>query len=60
MAKAYKKQSLGRGLSEILNDPLADIKSAKDKNAKYIIGSVIDLPIEQLKVNPYQPRTNFS
>ena len=25
MAKAYKKQSLGRGLSALLNDPIKDI-----------------------------------
>ena len=41
MAKAYKKQSLGRGLSALLNDPIEDIKSAKDKNADQIIGNII-------------------
>ena len=59
MAKAYNKQPLGRGLSALLNDPNDDIKTAKDKNADQIIGNVIELPIDQIKVNPYQPRTNF-
>lgn len=59
MAKAYKKQSLGRGLSALLNDPIEDIKSAKDKNADQIIGNIIELSIDQIKVNPFQPRTNF-
>ena len=59
MAKAYKKQSLGRGLSALLNDPTEDIKSAKDKNADQIIGNIIELSIDQIKVNPFQPRTNF-
>ena len=59
MAKAYNKQPLGRGLSALLNDPNDDIKTAKDKNADEIIGNVIELPIDQIKVNPYQPRTNF-
>ena len=59
MAKAYNKQPLGRGLSALLNDPNDDIKTANDKNADEIIGNVIELPIDQIKVNPYQPRTNF-
>ena len=59
MAKAYKKQSLGRGLSALLNDPIEEIKSAKDKNADQIIGNIIELSIDQIKVNPFQPRTNF-
>ena len=59
MAKAYNKQTLGRGLSALLNDPVDDIKSAEDKNADQIIGSVIELSIDQIKVNPFQPRTNF-
>ena len=59
MAKAYNKQPLGRGLSALLNDPVDDIKSAEDKNADQIIGSVIELSIDQIKVNPFQPRTNF-
>ena len=59
MAKAYKKQSLGRGLSEILSEPSEDINSAKDKNAEQIIGNIIDLPLQHIKANPFQPRTNF-
>lgn len=37
MAKAVKKQALGRGLSALLKDPENDIKSASDKNADQII-----------------------
>jgi|TARA_B110000263_G_scaffold248500_1_gene263572 ParB family chromosome partitioning protein len=59
MAKAYKKQSLGRGLSALLNDPIKDINSADDKNADQVIGNVIELHIDQIEVNPFQPRTNF-
>ena len=59
MAKAYKKQSLGRGLSALLNDPAKDINSINDTNADKLIGNIIDLPINQIKVNPFQPRTNF-
>ena len=59
MAKAYKKQSLGRGLSSILEDPNTDINSIKDTNADKLIGNIIDLPVDQIKVNPFQPRSNF-
>ena len=59
MAKAYKRQSLGRGLSALLNDPIKDINSADDKNADQVIGNIIELPIDQIEVNPFQPRTNF-
>ena len=59
MAKAYKKQSLGRGLSEILSEPSKDVNSAKDKNAEQIIGNIVDLPLKHIKANPFQPRTNF-
>lgn len=59
MAKAYKKQSLGRGLSSILEDPNSDINSIKDTNADKLIGNIIDLPVDQIKVNPFQPRSNF-
>ena len=59
MAKAYNKQPLGRGLSALLDNPLEDIKSVEHKNADQIIGNVIELPIDQINLNPYQPRTNF-
>ena len=36
MAKAIKKQALGRGLSALLKDTSDDIMSAKDKNADKI------------------------
>ena len=60
MAKANKKQALGRGLSALLNDPDNDIKSAKDKNAEKVIGNIIELDLDFIEVNPFQPRTKFS
>ena len=59
MAKAYKKQSLGRGLSALLENQENDINSAQDLNADKLIGNVIEIPIDQIKINPFQPRTNF-
>lgn len=60
MAKVHKKQALGRGLSALLNDPDKKVKSAKDDQADKIVGSVIDLPLEQIDMNPFQPRTSFN
>ena len=60
MAKATRKQALGRGLSALLNDPENDITSAKDKNADKVVGSIIELPLEAIEVNPFQPRTSFN
>ncbi len=60
MAKATKKQALGRGLSALLKDPANDIKSAEDKNADTIIGNIVELDIQSIELNPFQPRTNFN
>lgn len=60
MAKAMKKQALGRGLSALLKDPSNDIQSVQDKNADKVIGNIIELDIDFIEVNPFQPRTNFS
>ncbi|WP_111683615.1 ParB/RepB/Spo0J family partition protein [Winogradskyella tangerina] len=60
MAKATKKQALGRGLSALLKDPENDIKSAEDKNADKVVGSIVELDIDSIEVNPFQPRTNFN
>lgn len=60
MAKATKKQALGRGLSALLKDPENDITSAEDKNADKVVGSIVELDIKAIEVNPYQPRTSFN
>ncbi|MGK0252703.1 MAG: ParB family chromosome partitioning protein [Mariniflexile sp.] len=60
MAKAIKKQALGRGLSALLKDPSNDILSVQDKNADKVIGNIIELDTDFIEVNPFQPRTNFS
>ncbi len=60
MAKAVKKQALGRGLSALLNDPANDIKSASDKNADKVVGNIIELDLNFIEVNPFQPRSNFN
>ena len=60
MAKATKKQALGRGLSALLKDPENDISSVSDKNADKVVGNIVELEIASIDVNPFQPRSNFN
>lgn len=54
MAKATKKQALGRGLSALLKDT-----SVSDTFNDAVVGSIIEISLESIQVNPYQPRTYF-
>jgi ParB family chromosome partitioning protein len=56
MAKATKKQALGRGLSALLKETN---NAATDQNADAIVGNIIDLDLTVIEVNPFQPRTFF-
>ncbi|AWI25853.1 ParB/RepB/Spo0J family partition protein [Flavobacterium pallidum] len=60
MTKAIKKQALGRGLSALLKDPDNDIKSVDDKNADKVVGNIIELELDAIEINPFQPRSNFN
>ena len=58
MAKATKKQALGRGLSALLQEP-SQVISATDKNADKVVGSILEINLSLIEVNPFQPRTFF-
>jgi len=60
MAKAVKKQALGRGLSALLKNSVEDIQSIKDDNADKVVGSIVEIDLASIEVNPYQPRTYFN
>ena len=53
MAKAYKKRVLGRGLSAILND------NDNNRFSENRVNSISKILIDDIKLNPNQPRTNF-
>ena len=55
MAKAYKKRVLGRGLSAILRD---DDNNRFETNKKSY--SFNEIEIDEISLNPNQPRTNFN
>ena len=59
MAKANKKQALGRGLSALLKDS-SNLNSASDRNAGEIVGNIVEIELSHIQVNPYQPRTYFN
>ena len=57
---AEKKRALGKGLSALLKNPDTDIttnESIADTNQ--VVGSVSEIKIEQIEVNPFQPRIDF-
>ena len=61
MAKSSKKMALGKGLSAILNDPdLQQNSKTNPASSSPVIGNVIEIPLEQISENPYQPRTHFN
>ncbi|MBT3560069.1 MAG: ParB/RepB/Spo0J family partition protein [Flavobacteriaceae bacterium] len=57
MAKATKKQALGRGLSSILNK---DSNSTKSLNFNKRKSTIDNIDINLITVNPYQSRSNFN
>jgi ParB family chromosome partitioning protein len=58
---AEKRNALGRGLSALLNDSVnvAPNKSEIGTSADVSMGSVNEIKIAEIEVNPFQPRTDF-
>ena len=55
-----KKRALGKGLSALLKNPDTDITTNESiANTNQVVGSVSEIKIEQIEVNPFQPRTDF-
>lgn len=44
----------------MLKDPENNIQSVADKNADKVVGNIIELEIEAIEINPFQPRSNFN
>ena len=53
-----KRNALGRGLSAILRNPKTDITDNR-ADEKNLVGSTSDIAIEDIQINPFQPRVNF-
>lgn len=53
-----KRKAMGKGLAALLNDN-GNVNSGKDENAEKVLGSVAEIPMDQILANPDQPRTIF-
>jgi ParB family chromosome partitioning protein len=57
---AEKKRALGKGLSALLKNPETDITSLEsNKDLIKVAGSISEININQIEVNPFQPRIDF-
>ena len=55
-----KKRALGRGLEELFNNENLDLKSMENKIYESSTNEeVVEIPLEELRPNPYQPRKVF-
>lgn len=61
-----KKKALGRGLSALLSDSTpedkleVDIQSpAPSQQKSPVVSGIAEIPVEEIEVNPFQPRTHF-
>jgi ParB family transcriptional regulator, chromosome partitioning protein len=56
-----KRNALGRGLSALLESASTDITSNIKSNNELgaVVGAVTNLPLLQIEVNPFQPRSHF-
>lgn len=52
-----KRSALGKGLSALLENADTDVTSKT--GADGLVGSVAQIPLEQIEPNPFQPRTTF-
>ena len=60
MAKAIKKQALGRSLSALLNESNSDLSGIDKQTAKRSVVSIIEIDLTSIEVNPFQPRSQFN
>ena len=61
MGKRIKKRVLGRGLSVLLGDVEKNTFNEKAQNIdQEVVGKIIELEINEIEINPSQPRSNFS
>jgi ParB family chromosome partitioning protein len=57
--KDKRRNALGRGLSALLSDSSTEKMSVAEGLPEGSIGTVSEIPLEQIETNPYQPRTHF-
>tara|TARA_B100000497_G_scaffold110318_1_gene129635 strand:+ start:337 stop:1236 length:900 start_codon:yes stop_codon:yes gene_type:complete len=60
MAKAIKKQVLGRGLAALLQDSKTEKSNEESLIKGPQIGTIVELELGLIELNPFQPRTQFN
>lgn len=53
------KKSLGRGLGALLENAKTDVTTRTSGENTPVVGTVAAIPANQIKANPFQPRTHF-
>lgn len=60
MAKAIKKQVLGRGLAALLQDSKTEESKEESLIYRSQVGTIVELELGLIELNPFQPRTQFN
>ncbi len=56
-----KKRALGRGLEQLFNNENLDLNQIEEKIYETATADeIIEIPLAEIRFNPYQPRTSFS
>ena len=59
MGKKGKSKSLGRGLGAILGEVAEAYENEFQSNEEGMQERIVEIPLDEIKPNPYQPRTHF-
>ncbi|MCP3932648.1 MAG: ParB/RepB/Spo0J family partition protein [Bacteroidetes bacterium] len=59
MAKKVKKKELGLGIRALLSNIETEVAEDQEKVIKELSHSVAMIPVGEVELNPFQPRTNF-
>ncbi len=54
-----KKKELGQGIRALINPGVTEAPEEKEQLVRELSNTVTHLPVEQIQINPYQPRTDF-
>ena len=55
-----KKRALGRGLEELFNTETLDLDTIEKTIYESATNEeIVEIPLSELRANPYQPRKNF-
>lgn len=61
LKKGKSKEQLGKGIRALLSgiDEKTPVQSINPQKVKKVLNTIVDVPLSQIEVNPYQPRKHF-